>query len=449
MKKHRNTLKTSALIAVALALFTMLSSSCKKDDEDKGEGQFDGTITLQELVTGLTSPVSLKESPDQTGRIFIVDQVGVVRLLKNGNLAGSPFLDVRNRMVAIESGYDERGLLDIAFHPDFRNNGLFYIYYSAPLRPGAPDDFDHTSVIAEYSVSGTDPDQADMNSERIVMQVDQPQGNHNGGTLIFGPDGYLYISLGDGGNRDDEGTGHVEDWYDENAGGNGQDITENLHGSILRIDVAQVPYGIPGDNPFVGKEGMDEIYAYGFRNPYRMSFDMGGNRALYVSDAGQELWEEVSVVTAGNNYGWNVREGAHCFDAENPNVVPDNCPQTDYLGNPLIDPVLEFRNSKNGGIGLVVVGGYVYRGTLVDNFQGYYVFGSWSDDFGSPGGKVLYADSGQGGSMWEHKEMSLSRGSFGEYLLAFGQDLQGEVYVLTTSNAGPSGNTGKVYRIAN
>ncbi len=132
-------------------------------------------------------------------------------------------------------------------------------------------------------------------------------------------DDNLYISLGDGGNRDDEGIGHVDDWYDKNAGGNGQDITQNLLGSILRIDVdGGEPYGIPADNPFVGKDGLDEIYAYGFRNPYRFSFDMGGYHSLFVGDAGQELWEEISMVEKGGNYGWNVKEGTHCFDAANP-----------------------------------------------------------------------------------------------------------------------------------
>ena len=438
--------RLATLAGIIVLLFLVAATSCKDDDDDNGV--FDGNVALEMVAGGLTSPVSLKESPDATGRLFIVDQAGMIRIVEDGNLVSEPFLDVTDKMVGLSSGYDERGLLDIAFHPSFSTNGLFYIYYSAPLRPEAPADFDHTSVLAEYTVSGSDPNMADPASERIVMEIDQPQGNHNGGALAFGPDNYLYVSLGDGGNRDDEGIGHVEDWYDDNAGGNGQDITENLLGSILRIDVDQAPgYGIPSDNPFVGMEGLDEQFAYGFRNPWRMSFDMGGDRALYVSDAGQELWEEVSRVTAGNNYGWNVREGAHCFDAENPETVPADCPMTDNLGNELIDPVLEFNNGKNGGLGLVVVGGYVYRGNEIGNLQGYYIFGSWSASFETPGGVILYANTAQGGDSWEWEEMELNSGDLNEYLLGFGQDGSGEVYVLVTSNSGPSGNSGTVYKI--
>src|SRR5688572_12634217 len=183
------------------------------------------------------------------------------------------------------------------------------------------------------------------------LQVDHPQANHNGGTIAFGPDGYLYISIGDGGGRDDEGLGHVEDWYLDNAGGNGQDITQNLLGNILRIDVDRgAPYAIPADNPFVGKAGLDEIYAYGLRNPYRMAFDPGGSHILLSMDAGQELWEEVSVIEKGGNYGWNVKEGTHCFDAENPTVSPATCPSVDpTTGIPLTDPVIEFANAKQPG----------------------------------------------------------------------------------------------------
>lgn len=450
MKKRLYSLRIKIFsVFSVLVIFAGLNACDLNGDGDDGvDGVFDGRVALQEVATELTSPVSLKESPDETGRLFIVDQTGIIYIMKNGSLQEEPFLDIQNKLVSLNSSYDERGLLDIAFHPGFAANGKFYVYYSAPLRGEAPNDFDHTSVIAEYIVSLSDPDRVDPVSERILLQVDQPQSNHNGGALAFGPDSYLYISLGDGGNRDDEGTGHVSDWYDENAGGNGQDITENLHGSILRIDVDVTPgYGIPASNPFVGHEGLDEIYAYGFRNPYRMSFDMAGNHALYVSDAGQELFEEVSIVTAGNNYGWNVREGAHCFDAENPETVPDDCPQVDDYGNPLIDPVLEFDNAKNGGPGLVVVGGNVYRGSAIEGFQGHYVFGAWSDSFDSPGGVLFYANTLQAGSMWDHEELTLVGGNLGEYLLAFGQDLDGEVYVLTTGTAGPSGNTGKVYKI--
>jgi glucose/arabinose dehydrogenase len=196
------------------------------------------------------------------------------------------------------------GYVSVAFHPDFFRNGRFFVFYTAPPRAGAPAGFNNTITIAEFQTQGAQQIQADPSSERIVLRVDHPQSNHNGGTVAFGPDGYLYISIGDGGGRDDEGLGHVEDWYTENAGGNGQDITQNLLGNILRIDVdGGTPYAIPADNPFVGKAGLDEIYAYGLRNPYRMAFDPGGSHSLLSMDAGQELWEEVSLIAKGETTG--------------------------------------------------------------------------------------------------------------------------------------------------
>ena len=210
----------------------------------------------------------------------------------------------------------------------------------------------------------------------MLLEIDKPQFNHNGGTLAFGPrDGYLYISMGDGGGADDVGLGHVEDWYTANEGGNGQDIQHNLMGDILRIDVDRgAPYAIPADNPFTGTpgcaDGCDETWAYGFRNPYRMSFDMGGSRDLFVGDSGQNLWEEVSIAVRGGNFGWNVKEGAHCFSTDNPDETAAECPDAvgaphPRAGDPLIDPVIEYQNEHNpegGGLGHVVVGGHVYRG---------------------------------------------------------------------------------------
>lgn len=345
------------------------------------------------------------------------------------------------------------GLLGLAFHPNYESNGRFFVYYSAPLRPEAPDDWNHTSHLSEFRVS-SNPLRAERSSEKVLLFVDQPQSNHNAGTLAFGPrDGYLYVSLGDGGGADDTGTGHVEDWYEENAGGNGQEITENLLGSILRIDVdGGDPYGIPAGNPFVGKEGLDEIYAFGFRNPYRFSFDMKGRNRLYAGDAGQELYEEVSIVEKGGNYGWNVKEGTHCFDAENPTNPPADCPDIDPDGNPLIDPVIEFRNSKQGnGLGLVVVGGYVYGGREQPQLKSQYLFGVWSTTFGTPDGRVFASRTRSAHSgLWDFEEVTFSNtpsGRLNAFLLAFGQDSSGEVYILTSGTSGPSGQTGKVYKI--
>jgi glucose/arabinose dehydrogenase len=357
--------------------------------------------------------------------------------------------------------FDERGALGLAFHPGYASNGRFFVYYSAPLRPGAPAGYDHTARISEFRVSASNANRADPASERILLEVDKPQFNHNGGTLLFGPrDGYLYVSLGDGGGADDVGLGHVEDWYAANAGGNGQDVQQNLLGNILRIDVDRgTPYGVPADNPFTGTagcaDGCDEIWAYGFRNPYRMSFDLGGARDLFVGDAGQELWEEVSIAVKGGNFGWNVREGTHCFSTDNPDESPAECPDTvgaphPRAGDPLIDPVIEYANHHQpGGLGATVIGGHVYRGRALPQFSGRYIFGDWSREFEEPDGSVFVAKPRQVG-LWHMQQLRIATsptGRVGHYVLGFGQDLAGEMYVLTTDQTGPAGTTGKVYRL--
>ena len=407
------------------------------------------TVDVRQIAAGLTAPVALVEPPDGSRRLFIVDQIGLIRvLLPDGQLLAEPFLDVRDRLVTLMPNFDERGLLGLAFHPHYAENGRFFVYYSAPLREGAPAGWNCTSHISEFLVSA-DPNRADAASERILLQIDKPQFNHNGGTVAFGPDGNLYISIGDGGGANDVGLGHVEDWYPDNAGGNGQDITDNLLGSILRIDVdGGAPYAIPLDNPFVGTEGLDEIWAYGFRNPYRISFD---GSSLFAGDAGQLLWEEVSLVVKGGNYGWNVKEGTHCFDAENNAVSPATCPSFAPGGVPLRDPVIEYSNARNpiGGFGLVVVGGHVYRGGELPQLRGRYVFGDWSRSFGRPDGTLLVATPRKKG-LWTIQELLVQGspgGRLGDFILGFGRDLQGEVYVLTSDSVGPSGSTGKVYRL--
>ena len=454
----------SWLTVKLLAAFTFLilfSSGCDRledifRDLDNNSPNQTNQASLDLIAEGLTAPLALAEAPDGSGNLFIVDQVGVIKVVTpGGEMQEEPFLDLKDKIVTLEEHYDERGLLGLAFHPDYASNGRFFVYYSAPLRPEAPDDFNHTSHVSEFEVMAGNPLKADAGSEKVLLYVDEPYLNHNGGTLAFGPtDRYLYISLGDGGNRDDEGIGHVDDWYEENDGGNGQDITQNLLGSILRIDVdGTAPYGVPADNPFVGKEGLDEIYAYGFRNPYRFSFDMGGDYRLFAGDAGQELWEEVDIVEKGGNYGWNVKEGTHCFDAANPENPPADCPDVDpETGDPLIDPIIEFKNAKQpGGLGLVVVGGYVYRGSELPRWSGQYIFGTWSTSHDVPSGLVFVAESQpKGTGLWDFKEIEFSNvpdNSLNSYLLAFGQDAEGEVYLLTSDTEGPSGNTGKVYKM--
>ncbi|HEU0012331.1 MAG TPA: PQQ-dependent sugar dehydrogenase [Longimicrobium sp.] len=440
--------------SVCAAAALLLAAAC--DDGPTGLrplGEGEGVVGLELVAEGFTSPVHLVEPPDGSRRLFVVDQAGVIRVIQaDGGLRSEPFLDVRAKMVTLRTGFDERGLLGLAFHPDYEDNGRFFVYYSAPLRAGGAAGFDHTGTIAEFQVSA-DLNRADPASERIILRFDKPQFNHNGGTIAFGPrDGLLYISVGDGGGANDNGANHVADWYAENGGGNGQDITQNLLGSILRIDVdGALPYAVPQNNPFVGRDGLDEIYAYGFRNPYRFSFDMGGGNDLLVGDAGQGMWEEVSRVSRGGNYGWNVKEGTHCFDAEANRTTPPSCPTVDpTTGIELTDPVIEYAHLSNGGLGLVVVGGYMYRGRELPRLRGRYIFGDWSKSFGAPDGTLLVATPRLGDGLWQMQELSITTSTnarLNHYLLGFGQDRRGEMYVLTTNSAGPTGTSGRLYRI--
>lgn len=434
--RYLGILLISSLFVFGLPL---IFSACEDDDD-----AVDEAVNLTLMAENFTSPVFLTESPDNTGRLFVVDQPGVIYIIENGERLATPFLDIQNKVIPLTGPTDERGLLGLAFHPDFSDNGRFFVYYSAPLREDAPDDWNHTSNIAEYTVSSGN--QADENSERIILSVDQPQANHNAGTIAFGSDGYLYISLGDGGNADDVGIGHVEDWYDENEGGNGQDVTSNLLGSILRIDVnGSQPYTVPADNPFVNADGMEEIFAYGFRNPYRFCFDPNNN--IIAGDAGQNLYEEVNLVEKGGNYGWNVKEGRHCFSTADPDNAPASCPSTDEDGNPLIDPVIEFRNSSsfNDGLGVAVVGGYVYQGDDVSQLDGDYIFGVLAQTPDQPDGAIFAAN--RSGNDWGYEKIpiaNMTSGEIGMFVLGFGQDQDGEVYVLTK---GTGSNTGTVYKI--
>jgi glucose/arabinose dehydrogenase len=399
------------------------------------------------------SPIGTVSAPDNTKRLFVIDQIGKVWIIdKSGNKISTPFIDLTNRLVTLNPNYDERGLLGLAFHPDFRSNGKFYVYYQVPPRPGGPQSgvsWNNLSRISEFKVSSSNSNQANLASERVLLEMDDPQSNHNGGTLAFGPDGYLYIAIGDGGAANDVAPGHVEDWYAANAGGNGQDVAANLFGNVLRINVnGGTPYGIPSDNPFVGKEGKPEIYAYGFRNPFRFSFDMGGSHQLILGDAGQVLYEEIDVVTKGGNYGWNVKEGRHCFNAANNDTVLNGCPTVDNFGNPLTDPVIEVNNAANpaGGKALTIIGGNVYRGNDIQSLKGKYIFGSYAQS-NAPNGELFMAEPS--GSNWSYSEINLKShpDDLGFYLKGFGQDNDGEIYLTVSTNGGPSGTAGKVMKL--
>ena len=437
------------LISMALVL-----SGCSDDDDNTPPVEQTQSIDLVLVAENMVSPIGLVPSPDDSGNLFVIDQVGKIWIIDgSGTVLEQPFLDVSAMMISLNTNYDERGLLGLAFHPEFSSNGRLFIYYTAPPNAGGPEEgemWNNISRISEFQVSDTDPNMVMAGSEKIILDIDQPQGNHEGGTIAFGPDGYLYISIGDGGSANDVAPGHVEDWYGVNEGGNGQDVDANLLGNILRIDVdGGDPYSIPGDNPFIDSEGLDEIYAYGFRNPFRFSFDMGGDQRLFVGDAGQNLWEEISVVENGGNYGWNVKEGTHCFDASNNENELESCPDMDDLGNELIDPVIEMNNANNpaGGETVTIIGGYVYRGSIPD-LNGQYVFGSFSKDF-EPTGEVFFANP-TGAGLWEFEELEFksTSGDIGYYLKGFGQDLDGEIYLAVSEMLGPDGNTGKIFKIS-
>lgn len=416
----------------------------------------DISVGLERIAGGFVHPLVFTHAGDGSGRMFLADQIGVIYVITaDGQVdMARPFLDLRDRMVALTPDYDERGLLGLAFHPDYARNGRLFVFYNAPLRSGAPADWNSTVHVSEFRVSADDPNRADPASERIVVQVDKPQMNHNGGQIAFGPDGHLYIPLGDGGGPNDMLMGHMEDWYAANSGGNGQDTEHNLLGSILRIDVDQgEPYGIPADNPVPpGGSGPTEQWAWGFRNPYRISFDSGGEHWLYVGDAGQVRWEEVSVVQRGGNYGWNVKEGTHCFNAEDNNEELHDCPEADLLGNPLLNPVLEFKNgNRPDGVGIVVIGGNVYRGHAIPVLVGQYVFASWTTSWNVTRGQLFVAMPGLlDGSLWAMAALPAPDDPMGRLdaaVLSFGEGPDGELYVLTSQAIGPELNTGEVWKI--
>ncbi|TCZ72964.1 PQQ-dependent sugar dehydrogenase [Flaviaesturariibacter aridisoli] len=439
-------------IPAVLALLLLTSAlSCKRDNDDNTP--VDVQPALQVVAENLVSPLSIVEAPDGSRRMFIVDQAGKIWLLPpGGSVAATPFLDLSSRIVPLMPAYDERGLLSLAFHPNFSSNGKLYVFYTAPPRAGGPApgaSWDNLTRVSEFTVSPATANTVDLATERVVLEYDHPQFNHNGGTLAFGPDGFLYISIGDGGNKDDVGPGHGPDWYAANAGGNAQNLN-SLLGKVLRIDVNGTPYNIPADNPYAtASNARHEIYAFGFRNPYRFSFDMGGTRQLILGDAGQSLWEEVNVVTRGGNYGWNVREGRVCFNTDSDLLVRPTCPLQDSAGNLLQDPVLVLKNlahPEGDGHTTVVVGGNVYRGSALPGLVGSYVFGAFSQGFTAPDG-LLYVATPSGGT-WNFSELRFrDRSTFGYFVKGFGQDLSGEVYVAVSSSLGLAGTTGKIVKI--
>lgn len=336
-------------------------------------------VALREVANGLSQPLAIAHAGDGSGRLFVTLQEGRVMIFDGRQIVPKPFLDLRER---VASG-GERGLLSVAFHPDFANNRWFYVNYT---------DLAGNTVVSRFRAARRAPNVALRRSETLVLSVTQPYANHNGGQLQFGPDGFLYIGTGDGGSGGDP----------ENRAQDGG----SLLGKLLRIDVNQSPYGIPTDNPFSNRTDIrPEIWAVGLRNPWRFSFDRATGD-LYIADVGQDAWEEVNFQPAagpgGLNYGWRRLEGRHCFNP--PNACDDGT---------LTPPVLEYDHS----VGESVTGGYVYRGSQVPELAGRYVYG----DFIS--GRIWAARLE--GSRWVNEEVAASPIA----ISSFGEDEAGELYL--------------------
>lgn len=452
----------------------------------------DLVIELETVASGLTAPVSVTHAGDGSGRLFITEQTGQIRIVEHEQLLTTPFLDISGKLPVLNPFFDERGLLGLAFHPRYRGNGRFFVRYSAP-RAGDPSEpcFGtsrgcHREVLAEYAVSDDDPNIADPDSEIVLFTVDEPQFNHNAGDVAFGPDGFLYFTLGDGGGAHD---GLADTPPSHGPIGNGQNIESPL-GAILRIDVNrstvchknartiqvnaaavtahlahgdtigacagddQTPkYAIPPTNPFVGQPGIDEIYAFGLRNPYKFSFDDGkrGDGTLYLADAGQNLFEEINIIERGGNYGWVIREGSRCFDPFNPLSPPDDCADTGPNGEALINPIAEYSHPGSGFTpegGIVVIGGFVYRGSSSPDLVGKYVFGDFSQAFFAPSGSLYFLDDPSGGDpIIQRFQIGLDDDPYGLFLKGFGEDEDGEIYAVGSIALAPTGNTGVVQRI--
>ncbi len=410
-------------------------------------------VSLRLMADGLVSPLSLNALPD--GRALVADQVGVVRLMKKGGgLEDGEVLNLASKRSKLNlNSFDERGLLCLALHPQFASNRRLFVSYTAPRREGAPADFDCTLRISEFKAGPDGSLKIDPASERIVLEVDKPYFNHNGGRIAFAPDGKLFISVGDGGGPKgcDLGNGHAPE-------GNGQNLRTHL-AKILRIDVdgtaGTQAYRVPTDNPFAdGKEALPEIWAYGVRNPWSMTFDRGGSRDLYVADIGQMRWEEVDIIRKGGNYGWPLREGFEGFNREHPEQAPAGRPEKGLRGEPLIDPIISYKNPSGfrkdpEALGISITGGYVYRGKAFKDLQGDYVFGDWSGAQGTPQGRMFVARrAADGKAPWRIDTVRVNGpGKLFGCVCAFGEDNDGELYVLTNGSTGLTPGRGKVWRI--
>jgi glucose/arabinose dehydrogenase len=403
-------------------------------------------VALKLVTTNLTAPSILTDFDGK--RVLVAEQVGPIHLMTpDGQL--KPFADFTSKLKINFGKFDERGVLGLALHPKFAANRKFYVCYSAEKRAGVPAAWDHTMNLSEFTAKG---DTADLGTERILLQIDEPYFNHNGGRIAFGPDGFLYLGSGDGGHKNDIN----KEEADKARGphGNGQDLN-TLLGKILRIDVdkpaAGKLYGIPQDNPFAKGGGLPEIYAWGIRNPWGMSFDRGGQRELFEVEVGQSRWEEVNIIVKGGNYGWNLREGAEWFNPKK-ELAPLEKPYFDPGNAKLVDPILVYENVAafpQTGKGKSVTGGYVYRGKALQQLTGKYIFADWSKHFALPQG-VLFAATKGADSKWTLAQLepeSHSGPSIGAFVWAFGEDQDGELYLLTNQTGALGNKSGKIWKL--
>jgi glucose/arabinose dehydrogenase len=426
------------------------------------------SVKLVPVASGLVAPNWGTSAPGNSRELFVIDQTGQIWAIDLKTGAKRLFLDASSKLVplGVFNGYDERGLLGLAFHPNYRKNGLLYTFTSEPNTTTA--DFpvplgvaaNVHSTITEWKVTSPNSDTAmvDPGSARAVLRLAKPQFNHNGGGIAFGGDGYLYIGSGDGGAANDRGPGHKPK-------GNAQDPS-NLLGKVLRIDVdartaPNAQYGVPRSNPFAPKTGpaggqagcddgfCDEIYAWGLRNPFHISFDRESG-LLLAGEVGQNDIEEVDVIRKGGNYGWPYKEGSFFFQVDpvtNRGFVTDVDP-----GVPagLIDPIAQYDHSE----GIAIVGGFVYRGRAIKALRGRYVFGDYARAFFGNNGRLMHLlkrfdDDGHGASgKSEIAEFKLDgQAAVGLSVLGLAQDARGEIYLLANSTGVPRGTTGVVLKL--
>jgi glucose/arabinose dehydrogenase len=396
-----------------IAFIVVFQSACHGPSQGQhSENKLDDkalVFQLQQVSDSLTAPVALENAHDGSGRLFVGEQGGRIRIIQDGRLLKAPFLDISNLLVPMENIYLNVGLLGFAFHPDYRHNGRFFVHYIAPCtKPG----FDNQSVIEEFHVSKDNPNRADPDG-KIILRLPQPEQNRNGGNMVFGPDGDLYIGFGDGGNH-----GKTK--------GSSQDLS-TLFGKIIRIDVDHgAPYQIPQDNPFLGTKARGEIWAYGFRMPWRISFDRQTGQ-LFCGDVGEGTYEEVDLVKEGGNYGWDAREADHPYDTA-----------LDVQGADFIGPIAEYKHTE----GVCVIGGYVYRGSSWPALDGKYIYADFT-------AKLFYLSPEHG--QWESHVCRLDStrsAPMPHHINSFGEGEDGTIYLIGQNKTGALSPSGVVYKIA-